>query len=146
MAYSIPAIRPVSTSVGKWTNKYNLENPIINANIIAAIPHFLLNIKTDTAAAMDAEVCPDGNDESNGSFIRRFCLIDSSYIKGLTLSNRFFIIPFVNISDNNNAPNDTTPIFLYFLENNKAKDNIIQNIPASPNVVTAIIILSSIGL
>ena len=146
IAYNTPRTSPEIISVGKCTNKYILENAINNANNTAGIPIFLLYIKIETAAAIEADECPDGKDESNGSFINKLCLIASSYINGLTLSNIFLIITFVNNRERISAPADTTPIFLYFLKNKSTIVIAIQKIPASPKCVINTIILSNTGL
>ena len=42
IANTIPSIIPNSTSLGKWTNRYNLENATREENTITSNPIFLL--------------------------------------------------------------------------------------------------------
>lgn len=57
-----PKSAPVSTSVGKCTNRYTREKAIRKAASIAAnAPVCLRNHKTP-AAAKDEMECPDGNE------------------------------------------------------------------------------------
>ena len=62
MATKMAITNPPSTSVGKCTNKYNLENPMSVAIITAGIPIFLLFKNKATAATILLIECPDGNE------------------------------------------------------------------------------------
>ena len=62
----IPVITPPKISVGKCTNRYILEKAMIIAKANIAIPYFLLYAKIDAAVAMQAEVGPDGKENSVG--------------------------------------------------------------------------------
>ena len=62
---------PASTSVGKCMKLYMRENAISTASTIAGIPILLSISISVTAAVMPFNVCPEGNDESNGIFTIR---------------------------------------------------------------------------
>ena len=57
-----PKIIAANTSLGKWTNKYNLEKAIKMARMIAIIPNFLSAYVIITALIVDAKVWPDGKE------------------------------------------------------------------------------------
>ena len=61
-AMMIPSAMPASTSVGKCTNRYILENAISTASIRAGIPHFLLNMNIVTPPSKLTRVWPEGNE------------------------------------------------------------------------------------
>lgn len=58
----IPNAIPRRTSLGKCTNRYNLENATSKANIINGIPAFLLYRKTDIEAANAQPECVEGQE------------------------------------------------------------------------------------
>lgn len=57
-----PNIAPARMSVGKCTNKYILENAIIQVRIRAIVPSFLSSWKITKEAITEDVVCPDGNE------------------------------------------------------------------------------------
>ena len=70
-ADTTPSTAPARTSVGKCMKLYIRENAISMASTSAGIPILLsINISV-TAAVMPFNVCPEGNDESNGIFTIR---------------------------------------------------------------------------
>ena len=144
--YIIPSKRPAITSVGKCTVRYNLETPISTASTTAGIPHFLFWVNMATAAATLAEVCPEGNDESEGSFTSIVCKNEGSATNGRVRFTRFFIIRLVNISDNTRETAIVIPIFLVRLKNKSTTARAIQKQPALPRKVRPFITGSSTGL
>ena len=62
-AITAPISAPPSTSVGKCTPTYSLENAITNANTSTGTPIFLGHMRNTTTATANAlPVCPDGNE------------------------------------------------------------------------------------
>ena len=55
-------IAPAITSVGQWTNRYNLEKATNVAKAIAATPYLLSKQRTENARAKALAVCPEGNE------------------------------------------------------------------------------------
>ena len=66
---AVPRSAPKSTSVGKCTNRYNLEKRDQRRQQSAHSPHFLLYRKILTMDSKLASVCPEGNEKSLGLWI-----------------------------------------------------------------------------
>ena len=123
---------------------YIRENAISMASTSAGIPILLsINISV-TAAVMPFNVCPEGNDESNGIITIRLTV--SSIWHGLNLSTIFFIIRLPTIKLKSSAESICKPPRRYFFEIQSTTPITIHNAPAFPRVDKSAITLSKRGV
>ena len=143
-AITVPNAAPASTSVGKCTNRYSLENAISTASIRAGIPHFLLNMKTVTAPSKLTMECPDGNEKSLGTWTSS--CTDGSSQQGRRLAAMFLRATFPRRKP---IPMDTSmhpPIILVLGTAKSTAASNSQNMPWSPRDVMKVISPSTSGV
>ena len=135
-----PIKAPIITSLGKWTKRYNLENPIKKARIKAKIPHLLFWEIITVEEEKEAIVCPEGKEKSLGAEISSCVKLTKS--NGLILFTKGLRIIFPVKAQRKIPIKIIIPIFLYFFINIKIQASAIQKNPKSPSLVTIGINLS----
>ena len=141
---AVPRSAPKSTSVGKCTNRYSLENAISAASKSAHSPHFLLYRKILTADSKLASVCPEGNEKSLGLWISSVTAGSNQH--GLCLATTGLRNPWPMIRPTAMDSPMASPILRVFFPHKSKTASRIQNQPLSPRNVIHVINSSKNGV